>query len=229
MKNIYKINSPLFKGMDEEETASLLNCLGASKKTYTKGSFIWNAGDDADYIGLVVDGQVNVIKEDFFGNRLVIANIMSPQIFGESFSIAHIDTYPVSAQAATDCTIILLQYKKLTTVCSNTCSFHQKLVDNLLTLLARKNIKLRRRIDCLTKKNTQAKLAYYLMTEMKIEKNNEVIIPFNREELADYLGVNRSALSRELSKLKKENIISFNKNKFELLDLDKLQNIVMDD
>ncbi|SHK30497.1 Crp/Fnr family transcriptional regulator [Paramaledivibacter caminithermalis] len=225
MKKIFKVNCPLFQGIEQKEIESVLQCLNAIKKSYSKGDYIWHAGDKTDYFGIVVKGQVNIINEDILGNRIVIANIGKHQMFGEAFSIANVDAYPVSAQAAIDSVVILLKSEKLTSTCKNACAFHKILIDNMLRLIARKNIKLNNRINCITKKTTKEKLLFYLVSEMQINNQYEVIIPFNREELADYLGVNRSALSRELSSLKKEGIISFNKNNFKLLDIEKLKDI----
>lgn len=229
MKKISILNSPLFKGMDQNEINSILKCLDAKEKNFYKGSYVWHAGDTPDYIGIVVKGQVNIIKEDILGNRTVIANILPFQIFGESFYIAKAETYPVSAQATIDSIVILLKYEKLTSPCRNLCAFHKKLIDNMLELIAKKNIKLNNRINCIIKKTTKQKLLFYLVTEMKIHNKYEVSIPFNREELADYLGVNRSALSRELSSLKKSGVLLFNKNNFKLLSTEKLQEIISED
>lgn len=225
MKKMYEIKSPLFQGMNTCEISSVLQCLNASKKNYSKYSYIWYAGDKADYIGIVISGQVNIIKEDILGNRIIIANLSQPQMFGEAFSISKADVYPVSVQAATDSVVVLLRSEKLTSTCKNLCKFHKTLIDNMLGIIAKKNIKLNNRINCITKKTTKQKLLFYLTTEMQINEKYEVDIPFSREELADYLGVNRSALSRELSSLKKDGIITFNKNSFKLVDIQKLQKI----
>ena len=223
MKKIYNIKSPLFSNMTESEIGLALNCLDGIEKEFSKGSYVWHAGDKADYIGIVVKGQVNVIKEDMLGNRVVIANISPPHMFGESFCIGKANEYQVSVQVVTDSTILLIRGEKLTSICKKACEFHRKLVDNMLKLIAKKNINLNNRINCITKKTTKEKLLFYLVYEMKIAQNLEVNIPFNREELANYLAVNRSALSRELSELQKDGIISFDKNTFKLLDIEKLQ------
>lgn len=217
---------PLFTGIDENDIKAVLNCLGAREKNYSKGSYILNAGDKPDYMGIVVSGQVNIIKEDIVGNRIVIENLLPLQIFGESFSIAKVNMYPVSVQAALDSSVILLKSEKITSTCENACKFHKRLIDNMLKLVARKNINLNKRIDCVTKKTTRQKLLFYLVYEMQMKRKQEITIPFNRDELSDYLGVNRSALSREISKLHNDGIISFDKNKFKILDIKKLQDII---
>lgn len=217
---------PLFIGINVKDIKAILNCLDAKEKSFSKGSYILNAGDKPDYMGIVTAGQVNIIKEDIAGNRTVISNLLPFQIFGESFSIAKVNMYPVSVQAAADSTVILLKSDKITSTCENACIFHKRLIDNMLKLIARKNINLNKRIDCVTQKTTRQKLIFYLAYEMQMERKYEVKIPFNRDELADYLGVNRSALSREISKLHNDGIISFDKNKFKILDIKKLQDVI---
>lgn len=215
--------------MSEDDITSVLECLSASEKKYPKKAYIWHAGDSPDYIGLVVEGQVNIIKEDFVGNRIVIANIMPSHVFGESYSIAKVNAYPVSTQAATDSIVVLLSLRSLTSTCKNACMFHNKLVENMLKLIAQKNILLNHKLDCITKKTTRQKLAFYLINELRFSETAEVEIPFNREELADYLGVNRSALSRELASLNNEQILSYNKNRFSLLNSKMLNEVVNSD
>lgn len=226
MKKILKINSQLFEGLKKEEIISVLNCLNARRKKVSKQSYIWTAGDKAEYIGVVIQGQVNIIKEDALGNRIIISNLSKSKIFGESFSIAKTKLYPVTVQAATDCTVILLKTKILTSTCPNRCEFHKKIIDNLLNLIAQKNINLNNRINCISKKSIKQKLLFYLLSKTNPNNKYEVTIPFNRKELSDYLSVNRSALSRVLSKLKKDKIISYNKNKFKLLDIERLKKIM---
>ncbi|MBN4069737.1 MAG: Crp/Fnr family transcriptional regulator [Alkaliphilus sp.] len=225
MKNIYNLNSPIFAGMSENDITSVLNCLNAVEKHYLKRRYIWHAGDAPDYMGLVIAGQINIVKEDYVGNRTVIANIMPSHVFGESYSIAGSNVYPVSAIAATNSVVLLLNFKKLTSTCKNACVYHNKLVENMLKLIAKKNVLLNHRLDCITKKTTRQKLAFYLINEVQYKNTREITIPFNREELADYLGVNRSALSRELASLNNDGILSFNKNIFQLRDINKLHDV----
>jgi CRP-like cAMP-binding protein len=221
-----KIKSKLFENLTEGEISSVLKCLNAKIKEYKKNSFVWHAGDKPKYMGIVIQGQVNIIKEDILGNKTLIANIEKNHIFGESFAIADISYYPVSVFVPKDSKILLLDFDGLKSTCKNNCDFHNQIIENLLKLTARKNIMLNQRINCITKKSTKQKLAFYLVSELGFDDKLEIKIPFNREELANYLGVNRSALSRELSSMKKNHIIDFNKNNFKLLDVDKLNDIL---
>lgn len=218
---------PVFHGMTDGEIKTIQHCLRANEISIGKGQYVWHAGDDARWFGVVVEGKLRVVRDDILGNRLVITNLKEGQVFGESFSVARIDEYPVSVQADEDSKVILFDRDSLTAMCRNTCGIHKQLIDNILSLLAHKNLLLNNRIHCVTKRTTRDKILYYLTSlvkEVKGSKKVKVTVPYNREDLANYLGVNRSALSRELSNLKEEGILEYNKNKF-ILCLDLLDEI----
>jgi CRP-like cAMP-binding protein len=219
---------PLFNDINQNSINIILNCFKVVEKKYKKGSYIWNAGDEAIYVGVVVEGQVNIVRDDILGDRIIINTILPSQIFGESYAIAKVEEYPVSVQASTDSVVMLIDKEKLITPCPVSCSFHNKLIKNLLGLVVKKNIKINNRIECITKKNIKQKLIFYLVEEVGIvnKKNYEAEIPFNRKELSEYLNVNRSALSRVLSLLEDEKIISYTKNKFKVINLVKLKEIM---
>ncbi|MEA3423460.1 MAG: Crp/Fnr family transcriptional regulator [Bacillota bacterium] len=219
-------NYPLFKGINQNGINIIMNCFKTSERKYKKGSYIWHAGDKAVYVGLLINGQVNIVKDDISGNRIIINAVLPSQTFGESIAISKTDEYPVSVQAAVDSVILLFDKEKLITPCTIGCFFHTTLVKNLLELIAKKNIALSERIECITKKNIKQKLVFYLVEEMKTSDNYEIAIPFNRKELSDYLNVNRSALSRVLSTLEEDKILIYSKNKFKILDFDKIKDIM---
>jgi len=230
LKKILKTNTysnyPLFKGVNQNSINVIMNCFKSVEKEYKKGTYIWHAGDKAEYVGIVIKGQVNIVKDDISGDRVIINTVYNPMIFGESYAIAKISEYPVSVQAAVDSKIILIDIEKLITPCSVGCSFHNKIIKNLVEIIAKKNIKLNNRIECITKKTIKQKLVFYLVDEMKMSENDEIKIPFNRNELSDYLNVNRSALSRVLSKLEEDGILIFNKNKFKILNYNRIKEIM---
>lgn len=217
---------PLFKGISKDNLKSVVNCFGLEEKYYNKGEYIWHAGDQAQYIGVVTMGQINIIRDDVLGNRTIISNIEPPQTFGEAYAISGTMDYPVSVQAAVDSQIILINKDKLTTPCPMSCTFHNDLIKNLLWIIAQKNVKLSSRIECITKKTIKQKVVFYLLEEMKMNGYDQVSIPFNRRELSDYLNVNRSALSRVLSNLSKEDIISYDKNSFKIKDMKAIEKIL---
>ena len=210
-----KVN--LFEGIEPSDIKPLLSCLSASVAGYAKRQMIFVEGDSVDKVGIVLSGQVQVIKEDFYGNRNIVAVLNEGALFGETFVCADVRTLPVSVYAVTDCEILFVDYRRLITTCSNTCSFHQRLIFNMLRILANKNIGLTQKIEYISKRTTREKLLAYLSAESKRAKSNSITIPVNRQELADYLSVDRSAMSAELGRLRDEGILNFNKNWFELI------------
>lgn len=167
-------------------------------------------------MGLVLEGAVHIIKEDFWGNRSIIARIGPGELFAEAFSCAEIPSLPVSAAAVTDCTVLSINYRKIITVCSHACVFHTRLIHNMLHILALKNQMLMDKLGYLTKRTTREKLLSYLSAQAVQTGSSRFFIPFDRQELADFLCVERSAMSAELSRLKKEGLLDYRKNEFTL-------------
>lgn len=205
---------PLFAGIDETQLNSLFSCLNAKETTYQKEEFVFRVDEPAAMVGVVLSGSVNVVQEDFWGNRTILTHVGPAELFGEAFSCAEIDRFPVSAVATETSVVLLLDYRKIITVCSPACVFHATLISNMLRLLANKNILLTRKIEYMSKRTTQEKVLSFLSAQAVQAKSKEVVIPFNRQELADYLGVERSALSRVLMKMKKEGLLEYEKNWF---------------
>ncbi|QIB69737.1 Crp/Fnr family transcriptional regulator [Aminipila butyrica] len=214
--NILKHN-PLFANMTEEELPIMLDCLMVKVRDFSKNEIILMAGDRIDRVGIVVEGSVHIVKEDIMGNRTIIAHIATGQIFGEAFSCASTEKLPVTVMASVNCTIMFIDYNRIINTCSNACLFHHRLLENMLGILARKNIMLNNKIEHMSKRSTRDKVLSYLFEQTQQQERRSFKIPFNRQELADYLCVDRSALSNELSKLREEGILEFNKNEFNLL------------
>jgi len=210
-------NNSLFRGIEVNQLESLLDCLTAARQAYKKDEFVFMADNRAVFVGLVLTGCVYVIQEDFWGNRAIVSHIEPGGLFGEAFSCAEIDKLPVSVIAAESTEIMLIDYRKIVTSCTSACVFHIRLIKNTLRILAEKNIMLTRKMECLSKRTTREKLLSFLSHQAATTKSSMVKIPFNRQELADYLCVDRSALSRELSLMQNEGLIRYDKNRFELL------------
>ena len=211
-------NYPLFAGIEGNHLISLLSCLTAEQRTYAKDEFIFMADNKAESVGIVLTGGVYVIQEDYFGSRSIIARIDPGGMFGEAFSCAEMDVLPVSVLAAETSGIMLIDYRKIVTSCTSSCVFHTKLIKNMLRILAEKNIMLTRKMEHLSKRTIREKLLSFLSRQAVTAKSAIVTIPFNRQELADYLCADRSALSRELSLMQNEGLIKYNKSSFELLE-----------
>ncbi len=206
----------LFNRINDNELEPILKCLSAEIKKHKKDSIIFIAGDKISSVGIVLSGQVQVIKEDIMGNRTILTELSSGEIFGEIFACAGIEKSPVTVIAMADCDVMFIDYKKIVTTCSSACAFHTILIENMLKLIASKSIVLNQKIDILSKRSTREKIMSFLLTQMEKSKDNSFTIPFSREELADYLCVDRSALSRELCKMRDEGLLKFNKNEFKL-------------
>lgn len=218
MEKYYDIlkKCPLFSDIAESDLESLLKCLGAREQKIRKGDFVFYAGDKPLYVGIVLKGSVHILQEDYWGSRAILAAISPGGIFGEAFSCSDAQALPVSVEARDDGAVLLVDCKKILTVCSSACTFHSGLVRNLLKILANKNIYLTRKIEHITKKTTKEKVLSYLSEVAVSAGSNSFDIPFNRQELADYLSVERSALSGTLSKMKEENLIDFHMKHFTL-------------
>jgi len=207
----------LFSGIKESDLQPLLSCLSAKVTHYEKGKKVFSSGESIEHFGIVLTGEVLVVQDDYYGNRSILDKIGAGNQFGESFACAEIKKLPVSVITTTESDLLFINYRKLTIPCAKACTFHSKLVQNLLNIISLKNIALTQKIEFTSKRTTRDKLLAYLSTEAKKAGSNLFRIPFNRQELADYLSVERSAMSAELSKLRADGILSFHKNQFELL------------
>ncbi len=212
-------NVKLFSGIADQDLSSLLSCLSAVVKSYKKDEIIFLSGQPAKSVGIICLGSVHVFKEDFIGNRTIISALSAGELFGESYACAQTSSIPVSVMATTDSKIMLIDYRKIITTCPTTCTFHSRLVENMLGILAYKNVALGQKVDVISRRTTREKLIAFLSEQARKLETNCFTIPFNRQELADYLCVERSAMSAELSKMQKSGIIETNKNEFKLLNM----------
>ncbi|MDR1922509.1 MAG: Crp/Fnr family transcriptional regulator [Candidatus Adiutrix sp.] len=197
--------------------SALLACLSAVQRGFEKGEPVFSAGDDAAPVGVVLAGGVNVMQEDYWGNRMILAHIEPGGLFGEAFSCAGAGELPVSASAVEKSEILLIDCGKIVATCSSACAFHAGMIRNMLQILARKNIALVEKIGHLSRRTTREKLLSYLSSRAKAAGSPAFDIPFNRQELADYLAVDRSAMSAELSKMRDENLLRYSRSHFELM------------
>ena len=219
MKKYLKIlkNCRLFDGIEEDELLTMLGCLGARVISFDKKYTVFAEGAPAKHIGIMLKGSAQIIQIDYFGNRSILAEVSEGELFGEAFACADIDTLPVSVVAGEYCEVMIIDSSHVLGTCENNCVFHRKLIFNLMRDLAEKTLAFHRKIEVTSKRSTREKLMSYLNIQAKRAESSRFDIPFDRQELADYLEVERSGLSAEISKLKKEGIINCQKNHFELL------------
>ena len=209
----------LFSGITAAELPSLLNCLGVNQKKFVKNEYVFVAGQEITHVGIVLKGQVQIVKDDIMGNRMILSECGPLDLFAESFACAHVDHAPVSVLVTEPAEIMFIDCKRIITVCPGSCPFHTKLVENLLKVVADKNLLLNRKIEVISQRSIRDKLLAYFYAEAQKQNSRSFRVSFNRQELADYLCADRSALSRELSKLQAEGLVSCNGHDFELLSL----------
>ncbi|MBQ8547887.1 MAG: Crp/Fnr family transcriptional regulator [Lachnospiraceae bacterium] len=210
----------LFAGIDDEQMLTMLSCLGASVRTYKKNQVILAEGDAADRIGVVLLGGVQIVRVDYYGNRSILTELQPGQMFGESFACADVSEIPVNVVATESSEVLLIEAKRILHICSSVCGFHNRLIYNLMKLVATKNLVFNQKLEIISKRTTREKLMTYLVLQAKQQGNNCFTVLFDRQELADYLEVDRSGLSSEISKLRKEGILECKKNRFTLLRQD---------
>ncbi len=211
--------TPLFDGIAGNETASLLHCLSYRIKKFDKNSFILRQGDVCEEAALVLSGSVHLITEDFWGNRTILSDISPGSVFAETFAFEGSKPLAVSALAVSDAEILFFSISKILTVCSSACTFHTRIIRNFVQVLALKNIMLNRKLFYLSFRSTREKLLSYLSDQAKSAKSGQFVIPFTRQELADFLCIDRSAMSSEISKLQKEGVLETHKNEFTLFSM----------
>lgn len=217
LNEIVKIkDSRLFENISEAELSSMLNCLRAVTKTFQKSEFIFIEGSELKQIGVVIEGTVHMVKEDVWGEKTILATMTNGEIFGESFVCGEFSSSSVSFQAATDCKILCLSFHHVLSACSKSCVYHHKLIENMVTLIAQKNVKLMEKMEILSKKSIRERILTWLSQQSQINGNEKFESPLGRIELADYLCVDRSALTRELSRMKTDGLLDYNKNTFSM-------------
>ena len=207
-------NTLLFRGIAEEEISSLLGCLGATERTYKKGETILAEGTVTESIGVVLSGMAIISCGDVWGNSSIMGNVGPGAVFAEAYACIPGEPLMISVSAVEDTTVLFMNVGRVLSTCTNACTFHAKLARNLLTVCAHKSLQLSRRILHTSSKSIRGRLMSFFSECAKSAGSYSFDIPYNRQQLADYLGVDRSALCNELSKMRKDGIIEYQKNQF---------------
>lgn len=208
--------SGIFFGISEEETEKMLHCLEVRPETYQKDEYILRAGDRVEAFGVVITGKVMIIQEDFWGNRNILAAVGAGHCFAETFACSPGAVLNVSVIAETNVQVLFLNVKRILTTCPSICSHHSRMIRNLLSELAEKNLRLNEKITHLGQRSRRAKILSYLSAEAQRHGSAEFDIAFSRQQLADYLSVDRSGLSMELSRMQEEGLLEYRKKHFVL-------------
>lgn len=213
-------NTDLFQGASPKEIRDMLNCLKAENRRYRRGDTVYHAGDIVHAMGLVLSGSVSIENDDVWGNKSILDKVGPGQVFAETYACVPDEPLMVSVVAAQDSEILFLDVSRALNACAKACDFHGKLTRNLLSISARKNLSLSRRIFHTSAKSIRGRLLSYLSFQAARQKSNDFVIPFNRQQLADYLSVDRSAMSNELSKMQRDGLLKVDRSHFTLIGIE---------
>jgi CRP/FNR family transcriptional regulator, dissimilatory nitrate respiration regulator len=207
----------LFRGVREDEIEKMLDCMGAVQKHFDRGAGIYRSGDIVQSMGLVLSGSVNIESYDFDGKKSILGHSTDGQLFAETYACIPGEPLMVNVTAAESTDVLFLNVQRMMQLCPSLCPFHNKLIMNLFTISAQKNLNLSWRILHTSPKRIRERLYSYLLFQSKKQGANDFTIPFDRQQLADYLNIDRSAMSHELGKMQKEGLLFSEKNHFTLL------------
>ncbi len=214
---VNNLKSPLFAGIAPQDMEGMLGCIGYHIRTYEKGQIIAFEEETINHVGVVLEGSVDMIKEDLWGNRTMLVRTYPQDVFGETFACGEESQSVVSFAAAQDSKVLFLSFCRVMHTCSHACVFHQTLIENMVRLIARKNRELMRKVEVVSKKSLREKILAYLSIQAQSQGKNSFEIPLGRLEWAEYLCADRSALTRELAKMQEEGLIAYQRNSFTIL------------
>lgn len=210
-------NSPLFDGMDQQERKLMLDCTGYHIRSFRKGEIIAFEEENIRHVGVVLRGCVDMIKEDLWGNKTLLLRMGKDELFGETFACGSDHLSVVTFQVSEDAEVLFIPFDRVMHSCTMACRFHHRLIENMVRIIADKNRDLMRKVEVVSKRTIREKLLAYLSIQAQTQNSRYFEIPLGRVELAEYLCVDRSALTRELVKMKEDGLIDYDKNCFRIL------------
>lgn len=205
----------LFENIENNEVLELLKCIGIKTKVFKKNSFILKTGAKIDYLGVILEGCAEITKTDSFGRVNIVEKLKVNDIFGHNIICLGENKSPVDIIAKDNCEILFIPFEKVVTPCDKLCSYHLQLIKNVMKMISKRNSLLNDKIDIIAQKTTRDKILALLNTYRNGKK--VFSLPYTREEMAKFLCVDRSAMSRELCRMRDEGLLKFNKNHFELM------------
>ena len=214
---VKNVRSPLFAGIHAEDMEGMLGCIGYHVREFQKGGIISFEEENINHVGVVLKGSVDMVKEDLWGNRTMLLRSYPEDIFGETFACGEDSLAVVSFVASRDSKVLFLSFCRVMHTCTHACVFHQTLIENMVRIIARKNRELMRKVEVVSKKSLREKVLAYLSIQSQAQGKKQFEIPLGRMEWAEYLCADRSALTRELAKMKEEGLIDYHRNLFEIL------------
>ena len=214
---ILEIHSPLFDGIRPEEKKAMLSCIGYHVRDYKKGQTVAFEDEHIRHIGILLSGAVDMVKEDLWGNKTMLIRTRRHELFGETFACGDDPQTLVTFVVSEDAQILFLPFNRVMHTCTSACMFHHQLIENMVRIIANKNRDLMRKVEVISKRTLREKILAYLSLQSQIQKDRYFELPLGRVELAEYLCADRSALTRELAKMRDEGLIDYDKNMFRIL------------
>ena len=209
----------LFSGVGDNDILSMLDCLKATVRQYSKGEYAFRQGEYIRDLMILAAGRLHIQKEDYWGNLNILNEIRPGEIFGEAYIVPNSGTLMNDVIAAEASTVLFFDMERILTVCPAACPFHTQLIKNMFYTISDKNKSLVQKISYMSQRSTREKLLSYLSDEAKRQNSSSFSIPFNRQQLADFLSVDRSAMSNELCKLRDDGMLDFHKSEFTLHEM----------
>ena len=213
---IRELSSPLFDGIRREDRLAVLGCTGYHIAAFQKGQVVAIEEEQIHHVGIVLSGAVDMVKEDLWGGRTLLLRIGVSEMFGETFACGDDPRSMVSFLAAEDSRVLFIPFGKAMRTCAHACEFHQRLAENMVRVIANKNRELLRKVEVISKKTLREKILAYLSDQAQRSGSEYFEIPLGRVELAEYLCADRSALTRELAKMREEGILHYDRNRFRI-------------
>ena len=218
MKDILpEVNSPLFDGVKPEDRKTMLGCIGYHIGTFRKGDIVAFEEENIKHIGIIISGAVDMIKEDLWGNKTMLVRMRKNELFGETFACGSDNLSVVTFLVSEDAQILFMPFDRVMHSCTMACVFHHRLIENMVVIIANKNRDLMRKVEVVSKKSLREKILAYLSIQSQSQGSNRFEVPLGRVEWAEYLCADRSALTRELARMKDDGLIDYHRNSFEIL------------
>lgn len=215
--------SPLFRDIETSDMGTLLSCLNTNTEIYGEGEYIFFAGDKLNYVGIVLEGMVEIVKENLAGNKHILDFLKEADMFGEVIVCTADRVSPVTVKSRCNSKVLWIPYSRVIRACEHDCGFHVKLIQNMMVILGEKNMILNKKIEMLVLKGMREKLASFLLREYENRGRASFKIQHNRTELADYLNVSRTSMSREITRMKDEGMLDYDGRSFLLKDIEGLR------
>lgn len=215
----------LFHDFDPQAIIELMPCFGATVQEFLKGDLLCQAGEPQQAIGIVLNGEIQVQKEDYAGNRLIIGLFGPGELFGEVSAFAGLGHWPNNVLASSPGQVLFIPVNKISQPCGQTCGTHQQLIRNMLSIVSGKALIMNNRLSFLKLKGMREKLAAFLYEQYRQTGSRTFLLPMNRDELADYLSVSRPSMSRELGRMCAEGMIDFYRSSFTIKNLEALRRV----